>query len=178
MASCRCVRLPCHQVVRGYPRAAFIRGGPNLRGGWTVGSPPPVRGSHAAAGVAPSFLSHSGTEPLTLGLDMCDSLVQGTAPAPAVWDHRPIQRGRRGPYIAGTQSLWKGGTSQQMIQFVSSYISTFLSKFRKDDEDGQTLVEYGLLLALIAIIVIVALLFLGPIVSRIFQNVGSNLSGS
>jgi pilus assembly protein Flp/PilA len=65
-----------------------------------------------------------------------------------------------------------------MIQFVSSYISTFLSKFRKDDEDGQTLVEYGLLLALIAIIVIVALLFLGPIVSRIFQNVGSNLSGS
>ncbi len=65
-----------------------------------------------------------------------------------------------------------------MIQFVSTYISTFLSKFRKDDEDGQTLVEYGLLLALIAIIVIVALLFLGPIVSRIFQNVGSNLSGT
>ena len=65
-----------------------------------------------------------------------------------------------------------------MIQFASSYISTFLSKFRKDDEEGQTLVEYGLLLALIAIIVIVALLFLGPIVSRIFQNVGSNLQGS
>ena len=65
-----------------------------------------------------------------------------------------------------------------MLLFVSSYISTFLSKFRKDDEEGQTLVEYGLLLALIAIIVIVALLFLGPIVSRIFQNVGSNLSGT
>jgi len=65
-----------------------------------------------------------------------------------------------------------------MMQFVSTYISTFLSKFRKDDEEGQTLVEYGLLLALIAIIVIVALLFLGPIVSRIFQNVGSNLQGS
>jgi pilus assembly protein Flp/PilA len=65
-----------------------------------------------------------------------------------------------------------------MLLFVSSYISTFLSKFRKDDEEGQTLVEYGLLLALIAIIVIVALLFLGPIVSRIFQNVGSNLQGS
>jgi pilus assembly protein Flp/PilA len=65
-----------------------------------------------------------------------------------------------------------------MLLFVSSYISNFLSKFRKDDEEGQTLVEYGLLLALIAIIVIVALLFLGPIVSRIFQNVGSNLQGS
>lgn len=65
-----------------------------------------------------------------------------------------------------------------MLSIVSGYISTFLAKFRKDDEEGQTLVEYGLLLALIAIIVIVALLFLGPIVSRIFQNVGSNLSGT
>ncbi|MDQ6683033.1 MAG: Flp family type IVb pilin [Chloroflexota bacterium] len=65
-----------------------------------------------------------------------------------------------------------------MMLFVQTYISTLLSKFHKDDEEGQTLVEYGLLLALIAIIVIVALLFLGPIVSRIFQNVGSNLNGS
>jgi pilus assembly protein Flp/PilA len=54
-------------------------------------------------------------------------------------------------------------------------ISTILNRFRHDDEEGQTLVEYGLLLALIAIIVIVALLFLGPIVSQIFQNVGKNL---
>ena len=65
-----------------------------------------------------------------------------------------------------------------MLSIVSGYISTFLAKFRKDDEEGQTLVEYGLLLALIAIIVIVALLFLGPIVSQIFQNVGSNLQGT
>ena len=50
--------------------------------------------------------------------------------------------------------------------------------FRSETEDGQTLVEYGLLLALIAIIVIVALLFLGPIVSQIFQNVGDNLQGT
>ena len=54
-------------------------------------------------------------------------------------------------------------------------ISTLLNRFRREDEDGQTLVEYGLLLALIAIIVIVALVFLGPIVSQIFQNVGTNL---
>lgn len=42
-------------------------------------------------------------------------------------------------------------------------------------ERGQTLVEYGLLLALIALIVIVSLLFLGPIISQIFQNAGENL---
>ena len=60
---------------------------------------------------------------------------------------------------------------------VKHFISTLLARFQSEDEDGQTLVEYGLLLALIAIIVIVALLFLGPIVSEIFQNVGENLEG-
>jgi pilus assembly protein Flp/PilA len=62
-----------------------------------------------------------------------------------------------------------------MLSFVTTYASNVLARFRSDDEEGQTLVEYGLLLALIAIIVIVALLFLGPLVSGIFQNVGSNL---
>ena len=61
-----------------------------------------------------------------------------------------------------------------MLQFISS----FIARIRREDEEGQTLVEYGLLLALIAIIVIVALIFLGPIVSQIFQNVGTNLQGT
>ena len=61
---------------------------------------------------------------------------------------------------------------------IRTLIGTLVAQLRRDDEDGQTLVEYGLLLALIAIIVIVALLFLGPIVSQIFQNVGSNLQGT
>jgi len=55
------------------------------------------------------------------------------------------------------------------------FISSFLARFSREEEEGQTLVEYGLLLALIAIIVIVALLFLGPIVSQIFSDVGENL---
>ena len=59
-----------------------------------------------------------------------------------------------------------------MLQF----ISTFLARFHREDEEGQTLVEYGVLLALIAIIVIVALIFLGPIVSQLFQNVGTSLN--
>ena len=60
---------------------------------------------------------------------------------------------------------------------IKHFISTLLARFQSEDEEGQTLVEYGLLLALIAIIVIVALLFLGPIVSEIFQNVGTTLEG-
>ena len=61
---------------------------------------------------------------------------------------------------------------------IQHFVSTLLAHIRRDDEEGQTLVEYGLLLALIAIIVIVALIFLGPIVSQIFQNVGDNLNGA
>ena len=56
-----------------------------------------------------------------------------------------------------------------------SFISNLLSRVSRRDEEGQTLVEYGLLLALIAIVVIVALIFLGPLVSDIFSNVGQNL---
>jgi pilus assembly protein Flp/PilA len=63
-----------------------------------------------------------------------------------------------------------------MLQIVTGYISNLLDRFHNDDEEGQTLVEYGLLLALIAIIVIVALIFLGPIISNLFQNVGTALS--
>jgi pilus assembly protein Flp/PilA len=54
-------------------------------------------------------------------------------------------------------------------------IGTLVSQLRRDDEDGQTLVEYGLLLALIAIVVIAALIILGPIVSGIFEEVGDTL---
>jgi pilus assembly protein Flp/PilA len=59
---------------------------------------------------------------------------------------------------------------------IKTFISTLLARFQSDDEEGQTLVEYGLLLALIAIIIIVALIFLGPIISQLFQNVGTTLN--
>ncbi len=58
---------------------------------------------------------------------------------------------------------------------IKNFISNLLARFQSEDEEGQTLVEYGLLLALIAIIVIVALIFLGPIISQLFSNVGANL---
>jgi len=57
-----------------------------------------------------------------------------------------------------------------------NFIGTLLSRFQSEDEEGQTLVEYGLLLGLIAIIIIVSLLFLGPIISQLLQNVGTTLN--
>jgi pilus assembly protein Flp/PilA len=45
-----------------------------------------------------------------------------------------------------------------------------------EDEDGQTLVEYGLLLALIVLVVFAALIVLGPIVSGFFMDMGDTIT--
>ena len=44
-------------------------------------------------------------------------------------------------------------------------------------ESGQGLVEYALLLTLVAIAVIVILSFIGPQVAEVFTNVGETLDG-
>lgn len=59
---------------------------------------------------------------------------------------------------------------------INSFISTLPARFQRDDEEGQTLVEYGLLLALIAVVIFMSLIFLGPIVSQMFQNIGTTLN--
>ena len=60
---------------------------------------------------------------------------------------------------------------------VKNFISNLLARFQSNEEEGQTLVEYGLLLALIAIIVIVALIFLGRSSANCSSNVATpNLS--
>jgi len=42
-------------------------------------------------------------------------------------------------------------------------------------EEGQGLVEYALILVLVAIVVIAILLLLGPIVGNVFSNIVKNL---
>ena len=44
-------------------------------------------------------------------------------------------------------------------------------------EKGQGLVEYALILVLVAIVVIAALMILGPIIGCVFSKVNSSLSG-
>ncbi len=43
------------------------------------------------------------------------------------------------------------------------------------DEKGQGLVEYGMIIVLVAIVVIAILLLLGPAIGNIFSNVQSEL---
>jgi pilus assembly protein Flp/PilA len=42
-------------------------------------------------------------------------------------------------------------------------------------EEGQGLVEYALILVLVAIVVIAILLLLGPVVGNVFSNIVGNL---
>jgi pilus assembly protein Flp/PilA len=44
-------------------------------------------------------------------------------------------------------------------------------------EKGQGLVEYALILVLVAIVVIAALMILGPIIGNVFTTINSSLSG-
>jgi pilus assembly protein Flp/PilA len=57
---------------------------------------------------------------------------------------------------------------------VRSTIARILMYFRRD-EDGQGLAEYALILALIAVVAIVALLFMGTQVSDKLSVIGSQL---
>ncbi len=51
------------------------------------------------------------------------------------------------------------------------HLRTFLR-----EEDGQGLVEYALIIAVIAIAVIVAMIFLRDQIQNIFSNIGNNLT--
>ena len=44
-------------------------------------------------------------------------------------------------------------------------------------EKGQGLVEYALILVLVAIVVIAVLMLLGPIIGGVFSSINSSLSG-
>ena len=48
-------------------------------------------------------------------------------------------------------------------------------RFLREDE-GQGLVEYALIIAVIAIAVIIAMIFLRDQISNIFSNIGNNLT--
>ena len=55
-----------------------------------------------------------------------------------------------------------------MLQFIQRLLS---------DESGQGMVEYGLILALVAVVVIVALTTMGEQISAIFESVVGSLGG-
>ena len=65
-----------------------------------------------------------------------------------------------------------------MSEFVTKQIvaaQTLVAKLRERAEEGQGMVEYALILAFIAILVIVALKYLQPLISQTLNIVANSL---
>jgi pilus assembly protein Flp/PilA len=64
------------------------------------------------------------------------------------------------------------------MQFISNALTNLMIRIQDAKrEAGQTLVEYGLLIALIAIAAIAVLIILGPQIAATFQEVSDELPG-
>jgi pilus assembly protein Flp/PilA len=76
------------------------------------------------------------------------------------------------------QAVWCGHPDQGYRTHLGgsrmAFVSTFLAALRRDEE-GQGLAEYALILALIAIVAILALIFLGSQISKILSTVGASV---
>ena len=74
------------------------------------------------------------------------------------------------PLLLGPQSPLEGGN---MLRMWTMYQSRFVA-----DERGASMVEYALLVALIAVVVIAAALFLGNEISGKFSEVGDTVDAT
>jgi len=63
-----------------------------------------------------------------------------------------------------------------IVNFMMGLVSPIRNKFNRKDDKGASLVEYALLLALVAVVAIVALQFLGHSVTNTLNSVGSSLN--
>ena len=63
-----------------------------------------------------------------------------------------------------------------MLATLQTYVLQLINRFRKEEE-GAALVEYGMLVGLIAVICVVAVTTLGTEVSQAFSKIASGLAG-
>ena len=65
------------------------------------------------------------------------------------------------------------------MKFLNDIATKIAVRFQNaKDEAGQTLVEYGLIVALISIVAIVALTLVGEEVTAVFDSVGNTLGST
>ena len=60
-----------------------------------------------------------------------------------------------------------------MLQYLFAYLNAYLV----NDEEGQDLAEYAILLGLIALVVLVAVVAVGGGLSNVFASFGTNIAG-
>jgi pilus assembly protein Flp/PilA len=63
-----------------------------------------------------------------------------------------------------------------MLKMAANWMTVKLNAIKK--EDGQGMVEYALIIAFIAIVVIAGLVFLGPIVRDMFMDIGETMQST
>lgn len=61
---------------------------------------------------------------------------------------------------------------------ITSFVATVMGSIRLKDEEGQTLVEYGLIIALLSIAAIVILGLLGTEIVDVFNSVKNALGAA
>jgi pilus assembly protein Flp/PilA len=64
-----------------------------------------------------------------------------------------------------------------MIEMMQIYLLRLINRFRRDEE-GAALVEYGILVGLIAVICIASVVIVGTQVSAAFSTIASALSSA
>ncbi|SKB40895.1 pilus assembly protein Flp/PilA [Acetoanaerobium noterae] len=63
-----------------------------------------------------------------------------------------------------------------MLDYMKALITPFISKFIKD-EDGQGMVEYALIIAVIALVVVLAMPAVTDAISDLFDRIAEALAG-
>ena len=100
--------------------------------------------------------------------------AEGTIDTPNRPSHRVLVPGVRAPLTSErtpAEGFGKGG--EDPVAFRTALVT--LIQFIRRDDDGQGLAEYALILALIALLAIVALIFLGTQISDQLNTIGSTL---
>jgi pilus assembly protein Flp/PilA len=88
---------------------------------------------------------------------------------------RVIVREVAGKDTRDTTSHYPGAKEVNPRMLSNLYLRLRELMVRKDDEEGQGMVEYALILVLIAVVVIVILTVVGHQVSNVFSNVSGGL---
>lgn len=72
---------------------------------------------------------------------------------------------------------WGNGKSYSYLRSTLIWAGKEVTGLLSANSDGQGLVEYALILALVAIVVFAALIVLGPVIGGVFSTLNSSLSG-
>jgi len=83
---------------------------------------------------------------------------------------------RVGALLHSRSGCLEGGETVNIVSLVMSVVDPIRRTWNRRDEVGASLVEYALLLALIAVVALVALHFLGGSVSNTLSSVGQSIN--